>query len=265
MDLATLIGLLLAFGAILGGQALEGGHLSSILQPTAALIVLGGTFGATFVQFPLKVAIGSLKAIMNAFFEPKVDNKATIAEVIRLATKARKEGIISLETETASIEDPFLRKALVMAVDGVEPKVLRETMELQISNIEEEGEHAAKFWEAMGGYSPTIGINGAVLGLIHVMENLSDPSKLGGGIAVAFVATVYGVTLANVIYLPIAGKLKLRLRGEVVGKEILLAGVISILAGENPRLIEEKLKSFLSQEEQEAAEAAAEHSERKAA
>src|SRR5262245_56832264 len=171
MDLSTLIGLLLAFGAILGGQILEGGHISSILQPTAALIVLGGTFGATFVQFPLKVAIGSLKSIMNAFFEPKVNNQAKIAEVIRLATKARKEGIISLENETASIEDPFLRKALVMAVDGVEPKVLRETMELQISNIEEDGEHAAKFWDAMGGYSPTIGIIGAVLGLIHVMEN----------------------------------------------------------------------------------------------
>jgi chemotaxis protein MotA len=138
-----------------------------------------------------------------------------------------------------------------MAVDGVEPRILRETMEFEISNLEQEMEHPIKFWEAAGGYSPTIGILGAVLGLIHVMENLADPSKLGGGIAVAFVATVYGVGLANLVYLPISGKLKVRARAEMVSKEIMLVGVISILEGENPRLIEDKLKSFLSHKAQE--------------
>ncbi len=208
MDLATIIGLLLAFGAILGGQALEGGSVRSLLQPTAALIVIGGTFGACLVQFPLSVVIRSFKAVQQAFVDRKVNNRDVIAEIIRFAMKARKEGIISLESEISDSTDPFLKKALTMAVDGVEPKILRETMEMEISNMEDEAEHPIRFWEAAGGYSPTIGIIGAVLGLIHVMENLSDPSKLGGGIAVAFVATVYGLVSANVIYLPISGKLK---------------------------------------------------------
>ncbi len=251
MDLATIIGLLLAFLAIFGGQAMEGGNIHSILQPTAALIVLGGTLGACLVQFPLSVVITSFKSVAKAFLEPKANNRAVIAEIIRFANKARKEGIISLESETRDASDPFLRKALTMAVDGVEPKILRETMEMEISNMEDEAEHPIKFWEAAGGYSPTIGILGAVLGLIHVMENLTDPSKLGGGIAVAFVATVYGVGLANLVYLPISGKLKLKTRSQLLAHQIMLVGVISILEGENPRLIEDKLKSFLTQKEQE--------------
>jgi chemotaxis protein MotA len=250
MDFATIIGLLLGIGAILGGQRLEGGSVSSILQETAAIIVLGGTFGACLVQFPLNVFIGSWKAVARAFLEPKVNNREIIAEIIRYANKARRQGIISLETETENASDPFLKKALNMAVDGIEPKTLRETMEMEMANMEEEGEHVAKFWESAGGYSPTIGILGAVLGLIHVRENLTDPSKLGGGIAVAFVATVYGVGLANLVYLPLSGKLKLRHRADMIAKEIILVGVISILEGENPRLIEEKLKSFLKQKDQ---------------
>jgi chemotaxis protein MotA len=252
MDLATIIGLVMAFAAILGGQALEGGKVGSIMQPTAAIIVLGGTFGACFVQFPLAVVITSVKSAVKIFLEPKgAGNREVIAEIIALANKARKEGIISLEKEANGASDPFLKRALTMAVDGVEPKILRETMDLEISNMEDEVEHPIKFWEAAGGYSPTIGILGAVLGLIHVMENLSDPSKLGGGIAVAFVATVYGVGLANLVYLPMSGKLKMKAKSQMLAKEIMLVGVISILEGENPRLIEDKLKSFLSQKEQE--------------
>ncbi len=265
MDLATIIGLILAFAAILGGQALEGGSVQSILQPTAAVIVLGGTFGACLVQFPLRVSIASFKAVMKVFQEPKADNKAVISEIIRYANKARKEGIISLESEIPKASDPFLRKALTMAVDGVEPKILRESMEMEMENMEEEAEHPVKFWEAAGGYSPTIGILGAVLGLIHVMENLSDPSKLGGGIAVAFVATVYGVGLANLFYLPVSGKLKMRAEANMVSKEIMFTGVISILEGENPRLIEDKLKSFLTHKEQEERAAKGAASERRAA
>ena len=241
----------LAVVAILGGQALEGGSVGSLIQPTAAIIVLGGTFGACMLQFPMSVAVTSFKSIVKAFVEPKGDNKAVIHEIIRFANKARKEGVISLEADIQTITDPFLKKALTMAMDGVEPKVLRETMELEISNLEEEGEQPIKFWQAAGGYSPTIGILGAVLGLIHVMENLSDPSKLGSGIAVAFVATVYGVGLANLVYLPISGKLKLKSRSQLIAKEIMLVGVISILEGENPRLIEDKLRSYLSRKEQE--------------
>lgn len=265
MDLATIIGLVLAFFAILYGQHLEGGHIGSLLQGTAALIVIGGTFGACLVQFPLSVFTASLKSVLAVFFAPKVKNKDVIAEIIKFANKARRQGIISLESETETASDPFLKKALNMAVDGIEPKTLRETMEMEITNMEEEGEQPIKFWEAAGGYSPTIGIIGAVLGLIHVMENLSDPDKLGGGIAVAFVATVYGVTLANVVYLPIAGKLKIRHKAAMVAKEIILVGVISILEGENPRLIEDKLKSFLSEKDLAESAKSTESEESKAA
>jgi len=250
MDIATVVGVIVAIGAILVGQHLEGGHVGSIMQATAAIIVFGGTFGACMVQFPLRVCIGSFGAVAKAFLEPKVKNREIIGEIIRYANKARRQGIISLESDTENASDPFLKKALNMAVDGIEPKTLRETLEMEMTNMEEEGEHPIKFWEAAGGYSPTVGILGAVLGLIHVMENLTDPSKLGGGIAVAFVATVYGVGLANLLFLPIAGKLKLRHRQEMIAKEIILVGVIAILEGENPRLIEEKLKGFLSQKEQ---------------
>jgi chemotaxis protein MotA len=264
-DVASIVGLSLAAFAILGGQAIEGGSIGSIMQPTAAIIVLGGTFGACLLQFQLSIALNSFKALIKVFQEPNINNREVIQEIIRLANKARKEGVISLESDAQKISDPFLKKALTMAMDGVEPKVLRETMELEISNLEEETEQPIKFWQAAGGYSPTIGILGAVLGLIHVMENLSDPSKLGGGIAVAFVATVYGVGLANLIYLPAAGKLKSKSKAHMVAKEIMLVGVISILEGENPRLIDDKLKSYLSRKEQELLAATVAPGQKKAA
>src|SRR5262245_17221499 len=246
MDLATIIGIALALAAILGGQLLEGGHIGSIAQPTAAIIVLGGTLGAAMVQFPLKVVIASWKGVVKAFLEPKSNNKEVIAEIVRLATKARKEGIISLESETANATDPFLRKSLVMAVDGIEPKVLRETTVLKSSNMEEENEDLVKYFEALGGYAPTIGIIGAVLGLIHVMENLADPSKLGGGIAVAFVATVYGVGSANVLFLPLANKLKALVARQVKYKEMVVDGLEAIGNGENPRNIEMRLEGYIA-------------------
>jgi len=251
LNTATLIGLGLAAAGILGGALLEGLHLDALVQPTAAFIIIGGTFGACFVQFPLSVAIASLKAILGALKEPKADNKNVIREIIRIAYKARKEGVISLEADAQKMSDPFMKKSLMMAMDGVDPKVLRDTMNLEISNLEEEYDLPIKFWTAAGGYSPTIGIIGAVLGLIHVMGNLTDPSKLGSGIAVAFVATIYGLVLANIICLPVAGKLKMQTKGLMVAKEIMLEGVISILEGENPRLIEDKLKSYLTYQEQQ--------------
>ena len=217
----------------------------------AFMIVFGGTFGACFIQFPLAISISSFKAILGAFKEPQADNKSVIREIIRIAYKARKEGVISLEADAQRMSDPFMKKALMMAMDGVDPKVLRDTMNLEISNIEDEFELPIKFWTSAGGYAPTIGIIGAVLGLIHVMDNLTDPSKLGAGIAVAFVATIYGLVLANIICLPMAGKLKMQNKSMIIAKEIMLEGVISILEGENPRLIEDKLKSYLSYKEQQ--------------
>ncbi|MCC6812218.1 MAG: flagellar motor protein [Deltaproteobacteria bacterium] len=247
MDFASIAGLLLAIGAILGGQALEGGHIGSIAQPTAALIVVGGTIGAVAVSFPghaLKAAIAATKTV----FKPHhVDYGAVAQQLIGFATQARQNGIIAIEKSVAELSDPFLKKALNLAVDGTDGKAIRSTMELDLAREEEEAEAPAKVYEAAGGFAPTVGILGAVLGLIHVMENLSDPSKLGSGIAVAFVATVYGVGLANLFVLPMASKLKMRAAEHARLRELMIEGVVAIVDGENPRLIKEKLAALSGQ------------------
>jgi chemotaxis protein MotA len=245
VDIATVGGIVLAFGAILAGQALEGGHIGSIIQGTAAIIVVGGTFGAVAVQFPMADLKKAMKAASSAFFPKKRDLVGAVAYMVQLANKARREGLIALEGDAQKATNPFLKKALGLAVDGVEAGAIRSTMEIDLQHIEEDLEKPAKAFEAAGGYAPTVGILGAVLGLIHVMENLSDPSKLGSGIAVAFVATVYGVALANLVFLPVAGKLKMRGREEVVELELYLEGIVAIASGENPQLVEEKLKGFV--------------------
>ncbi|MBP1719647.1 MAG: motA [Deltaproteobacteria bacterium] len=247
MDKASIIGLVLGIGAVLGGQALEGGSIHSLMQVAAAIIVFGGTFGAVFLSYPFHNVMGSFKDIKNILKEPPQDPFQIISQITQYANKARKEGILSLEKELKTIEDPFLKKSLAMAVDGVEPHLIREAMETELEYLDEHGKVNSKVWKAAGGYAPTIGILGAVLGLIHVMENLNDPSKLGSGIAVAFVATVYGVGSANLLFLPFSTKLEVRHRHQVIIKEMILEGIISVSTGENPRLIEEKLKSFLSE------------------
>ena len=193
MDKATLIGLVMGIGAVLGGQALEGGSIHSIMQFTAAVIVFGGTFGAVFLSYPFHNVLGAFKDLRIIIKEPLKDPSEIITQITKYANKARREGILSLEKEMKNISDPFLNKALNMAVDGIEPNTIREAMETELEYLDEHGKVNSKVFKAAGGYAPTIGILGAVLGLIHVMENLNDPSKLGAGIAVAFVATVYGV------------------------------------------------------------------------
>jgi chemotaxis protein MotA len=249
MDKATLIGLVLGIGAILGGQVLEGGHVGSIMQITAAIIVLGGTFGAVFISFPFHEVMGGLTGIKKIIKEPAQDPYQIITQITNYANKARKEGILSLEKEVKNVEDTFLKKALTMAVDGVEPHAIREAMGTELDYLDEHGKGNSKIFKAAGGYAPTIGILGAVLGLIHVMENLNDPSKLGAGIATAFVATVYGVGSANLLFLPFANKLEIRHRHEMIIKEMVLEGIVAVSTGENPRLIEEKLTSFLSEKQ----------------
>jgi chemotaxis protein MotA len=245
MDIATIFGLLLGLGAVIGGAALEGLHLESLIQPTAALIVLGGTFGAAFISFPLPTAIKAVKDLkMLISSPPKIDGMITI--ITELATKARKNGIISLEEDGKNSKDPFIKKAIALCVDGVEPTDIREILEIDLATYEEHAKLSAEFFEAAGGYAPTIGIIGAVLGLIHVMSNLSDTSKLGAGIAVAFVATIYGLVTANIVCLPFATKIKMRIKDEVQRREMLIAGILGIQLGSNPRFIEERLKSFLA-------------------
>ena len=247
MDKATLIGLVMGLGAIIGGQALEGGSLHSIIQVTAAVIVFGGTFGAVFLSYPFQNVMGAFRDIRVIIREPLKDPLEIISQITKYANKARKEGILSLEKEIKSIRDPFLIKALTMAVDGIEPNTIREAMGTELEYLDEHGKVNSKVFKSAGGYAPTIGILGAVLGLIHVMENLNDPSKLGAGIAVAFVATVYGVGSANLIFLPVATKMEMRHRHDMIINEMILEGVVSVATGENPRLIEEKLNSFISE------------------
>jgi len=244
-DLASLAGLLIAFGGIIGGLMFEGGKISDIVQVSAAIIVLGGTLGAVMVTSPLSSllsAIGGLKAV---FFEEKLDPAAAVEEIIAYATKARKSSIVSLEEDLEKAGDAFLKKSLSLAVDGTDLQELRKMMELEIAQSEHHQESAAKVFESAGGYAPTIGIIGAVLGLIQVMKHLENIEEVGKGIAVAFVATVYGVAVSNLIFLPAAAKLKARMRQHAQDQELLLEGVCSIVEGMNPKLIRVKLEAFL--------------------
>lgn len=244
MDIGTLLGLAVALGGILLGNALEGGRIGQIAQPTAAMIVLGGTIGATMVQFPFRTFVRAVKAMKDVFSEPASHADALIDELVRYATTARKEGILALEPLAPKASDPFLGRALMMAVDGADSATMRESLDAAIGQMEEEGEDIAKVFESMGGYAPTIGIIGAVLGLIQVMTHLSDIEKVGEGIATAFVATIYGVGFANIVALPIGGKLKLRSREQVTLKIIALEGALAIQQGMNPKLVRERLASL---------------------
>jgi len=247
VDYTSVAGLPIGVGLVLLGQALEGGSMRSILQLTAGLIVFGGTFGAVLLSFSLtdvKRAFGALKKVFLCDGEPAAE---TIQAVMKYATLARSAGVLSLENELPAVADPFLRKALTLVVDGANPHALREMLETENQNREEYDEIPAKVYEAAGGYAPTVGILGAVLGLIQIMQHLSDPSKLGEGIAVAFVATIYGVGSANLVFLPMATSLKMKARHESRRRELMLEGVLAIQEGLNPKLIEEKLDCVAAQ------------------
>jgi chemotaxis protein MotA len=246
MDKLSLAGIVLAAVAIIGGQLLEGGSLGSLLQFAAFLIVIGGTLAAVMVQSPFPVFLDGLKLAKWVLLPPRFDAEAAIEEIAGWATDARRDGMLSLENKVPTVADDFTRNGLQMLVDGFEPERIREALEVETVAWEERQRAGAKVWEAAGGYAPTIGILGAVLGLIHVMENLSDPAKLGGGIAVAFVATVYGVGSANLLFLPIANKLKSLIGGEVRRREIIADGLLGIANGENPKVIAGRLSGYLA-------------------
>jgi len=250
VDKGSFGGIVVAIGGILLGLALEGGKIGQILQPTAALIVFGGTLGAVMVQFPLSVVMAAFASLAHVFFERGEDPGVVVKELVRYAQKARKDGIVSLDSEVEKIREPFWKKTLMLAVDGTEPAELRNIMELDLENRADRDENIPRVFESAGGFSPTIGIIGAVLSLIQVMQHLNDINEVGRGIAVAFVATIYGVASANLFFLPSAGKLKIRNREEQLRHEIILEGVISILEGSNPRMVETKLLSFISEARQ---------------
>lgn len=243
-DIATIGGLVLAMAGIVGGLLMEGGKIKDISQITAAFIVLGGTFGAVMVSTPLSVLKGAVMRLVHMVIDKSQPPDAAIEQLIGFATKARKNGLVSLESEAMGIEDPFLRKALTLAVDGTDLQEIRNMMQLEMDITDSRAQAEVKVFECAGGYSPTIGIIGAVMGLIQVMKNLANIEEVGHGIAVAFVATVYGVGLANILLLPAATKIKSRIDRETELKELKLEGVIGIVEGLNPKLIRSKLDAY---------------------
>jgi chemotaxis protein MotA len=251
MDKSTFLGVAVALVGILLGLKLEGGHIAQIIQPTAAMIVFGGTLGAVMIQFPLRVIFAASLRMGQVFMDNAQDPNVMIQEIVGYAQKARKEGIISLDNELPNIRDPFLKKTLMLAIDGTEPQEIRKMMELELDNQSEHEEYLPSVFESAGGFAPTVGIIGAVLGLIQVMQHLDDISEVGKGIAVAFVATIYGVGSANLFLLPAAGKIKIRIRQGQVLREMMLEGVISILEGMNPRMLEIKLLGFFAEANRE--------------
>lgn len=247
MDIASLVGSILGIGAILVGQVLEGGHISQIVQPTAALIVFGGTAGAMLVSFPVQDIKKAFSLIPLVYQNVNMDVRPVIDEIVRIATIARKEGVLAVEGQRDSIKDPLFKKTIKYVVDGFEPNTVTNIIDTEIAIALEEEENAGKVFEGAGGFAPTIGIIGAVLGLIHVMSQLDDPSKIGTGIAVAFVATVYGVGVANLVLIPWGTKIKRKAQQRALAKEVVKEGVIGIQEGLNPHFLQEKLEVYVEE------------------
>lgn len=257
MDKSSVLGVFLAIAGIVAGLLIEGGNLGQILQPTAALIVFGGTMGAVLLQFPLGTVVAAFRSLGNVFTAPKKQNDELIGQLVKFAIKARRNGVVSLDSDLHNIENQFLRQTLMLAVDGTEASELRRIMRVSLDSSAEIEERLPAVFESAGGFSPTIGILGAVLGLIQVMQHLDNIQEVGRGIAVAFVATIYGVGIANLFFLPFAGKMRIRIREEHQCREMMLEGVASILEGINPRMLEVKLSGFLDESTRSTTERAA--------
>ncbi|MCP5250771.1 MAG: flagellar motor protein [Burkholderiales bacterium] len=244
MDISSILGIAVALVAIMGGQMLEGGHVGALMQFAAFVIVVGGTVGAVLLQSPVRTLISGIKMSKWVFYPPVKPYQILIRQLVSWSYLSKQEGFLVLEAHADTVSDPLIRKGLQLIADGSKPEKLREILEIEVGTEVSFQRQSAKIWEAAGGYAPTIGILGAVLGLIHVMENLSDPSLLGPGIAVAFVATIYGVGLANLLFLPVASKLKTVINEQLVMREALVDGLVAIANGENPREIESRLMSY---------------------
>lgn len=251
MEKGSIGGVLVAGAGIVAGLLLEGGNLGQILQPTAALIVFGGTLGAVLVQFPPRTVLAAFRSLMDLFTASANHDAELVGLLISFANKARRQGVVSLDADLAGIHDPFLKQTLMLAVDGTEPTDLRNIMRVNMESMAEQEERLPAVFESAGGFSPTVGILGAVLGLIQVMQHLDNIQEVGRGIAVAFVATIYGVGIANLFFLPFAGKMHMRIRNGQRSREMMLEGVVSILEGINPRMLEIKLNGFLNEAERQ--------------
>ena len=246
MDLIALVGVLIGFAAIISGNSLEGGQFSSLINTPAALIVLGGTFGAVIFQTPTVTLRGALGRAIWMFFPPAIEFDESVAKVVRWSKLARKDGMLGLEEQLNAEQDKFTRKALELLVDGSDPVTIRRALDIEVDSRATTDGQMTRVYRSLGGYAPTVGILGAVLGLIHVMGNLGEPDQLGAGIATAFVATIYGVGSANLVFLPMADRLQAISNRASMQRELLAEGVVSIAEGENPRTIELRLKGYAS-------------------
>jgi chemotaxis protein MotA len=245
MDIATILGLILGIGSLIGSFLMEGGHLSALVQIPAIMLVIFGTFGAAAITTSVKELTNIPNLIKVALFEAQMDTRQLIDLIFDLAQKARKNGLLSLEKDLDTIREPFLKKAIQLAIDGFETNKIREILEIEMAYIEERHKAGAMFFKKLGGFSPTLGIMGTVLGLIHALGNMENSSNMAAAIASAFIATLWGVAMANLIYLPISDKLKHKHQSEALYLEIITEGVISLATGDNPRVIRMKLVSFL--------------------
>ncbi|MEP0815293.1 MAG: flagellar motor protein [bacterium] len=257
MDIATIAGLILCFVGFLGGFVMEGGHLTSLVQLSAGAIVFGGTFGAGIASAALSQTTGIAGILKHAFVRKERDPQETIATFVKFAEKARREGLLVLEEDVRELKDRFLQNGVQLVIDGTDTELVKDILQTELAYIEERHETGAKYFENLGGFAPTFGIIGTVMGLVHVLSNLSDPSSLGPAISAAFIATLYGVVSANAIFLPIANKLKSSSKEEILIMELMIEGILSIQAGDNPRIVKEKLNAFLPPARREKEEAKA--------
>ncbi len=251
MDLATLIGLLIGVGGLIGGFLLEGGHLGMLIVETAFIIVVGGTIGATMVCFTMEELKKIVYFLKVVFVDTKIDYETVVETLVDTADKARREGLLSLESQLSEIDNEFLTRGLQLVIDGTDPELTRHMLEMEIEAYEDTEMVGSEIFMTAGGFAPTMGIIGTVMGLVHVLSNIDDPSKLGGAIAVAFLATLYGVGSANVLWIPFGQKIKIKTGKKTLLMELVLEGILSIQAGENPRVIREKLMTFLPPDSRE--------------
>ena len=249
MDIAALVGIILGIGAIIGGNLVEGGNTAHLVQVSAAIIVFGGTLGATLLSFSVRDIINAMTSLGMVFGNRSASPGEVIEDILGLLVKARKMGLLTLESQVKTIENPFLRKGLSLVIDGIPPAMIKEILSQEIFTYEETYKKASKVYESAGGFAPTIGILGAVLGLIQVMRNVTDPSKIGGGIAVAFVATIYGVGSANLLFIPVGKKIMNRLKEEIFIRELIVEGVLGVESGVNPYFLKARLNAFLAEHE----------------
>jgi len=245
MDLATVIGTLLGWGAIVGSLMMEGGKISDLLNPSAFLLVVGGTVGATAISVPLQTMIGFPAVMMKAIFHREHDLLGIINLMTDFAKKARKDGILVLESQAKNLDNKFLKTGIELIVDGTPSETVREILETEIMSLQERHKVGESIFSTMGGFAPTLGIIGTVMGLVNMLARLNEPGKMGPAIASAFIATLYGVCMANLIFLPIGAKLKLRSAEEIAAYDMMIEGILSIQAGDSPRMVEQKMTAFL--------------------